>query len=281
MNNKIIFLIAPPRSLSTAFLRMMAGRKDFTIFNEPSSAVFNKAHYPHSAFVYSEKAYNAYADVHEAIICAAEKKPVFIKEMSFAFEEFIATCTDLIKNPQVFFIFLVRDPHPATISYYKKLPESYIEFMLPELERLTGFSALYKVFDQLQHSAKNKPYIIDAKDLYKNPEKTIENFCQFVNIPHSKAFLHWEILSGNLVADIWHEKKKPAFTKHWHNEAMRSQGFHASKVYTLDESKKPCFDEIENPMHREKCISVYEKNRFFYEALLSMREHSGNNFQFR
>ena len=39
--NKIVYLISPPRSLSVAFLRMMEARGDFTTMNEPSQWAYN------------------------------------------------------------------------------------------------------------------------------------------------------------------------------------------------------------------------------------------------
>src|SRR5437868_4849815 len=43
--NKIVYLVAPPRSLSTAFVRMMQARGDFSVFNEPSIYAYTSLYY--------------------------------------------------------------------------------------------------------------------------------------------------------------------------------------------------------------------------------------------
>lgn len=47
--HKIIYLISPPRSLSTLFLRMMHNRGDFLVMNEPAQYASVKNVHPQFA----------------------------------------------------------------------------------------------------------------------------------------------------------------------------------------------------------------------------------------
>lgn len=54
LENKIIFLIVTPRSLSTPFTRMMANRGDFDCFSEPCMPVFFKFQNPEFGLTFNE-----------------------------------------------------------------------------------------------------------------------------------------------------------------------------------------------------------------------------------
>lgn len=268
MNHKTIILIAPPRSLSTAFLRMMAARNDLTILNEPSCCVFNQIHYPHSRWFYNEHAHTNYNQVKKAIQLAGKQSNVFIKEMSFSFEELIIHEPELISAPSTYFIFLLRDPHHCMLSYYKKISQELADFIMLDLERLTGFHSLYTVFKTLKNKVVNSPYFIHAEDLCRDPMNTIEAFCKHLNIPHNKDYLSWNKLGEQFTGiNEWQEHKKSQFAQHWHHEAISSQTFHQPTQYDTDENNLPTFTEITHPSHKKTCMQVYQANKIYYDFL--------------
>lgn len=267
--NKIIFLIGPPRSLSTAFLRMMGGHDDIKIINEPACGVFNKIHYPHSQGIYTEHALNSYYEVNKKIQSAAKDNPIFIKEMSFSFEDFIQYEPDLIKNPNVFFTFLLRDPHHCIISYYKKMSPQVLDYVISDFDELTGFRALYNSFKLIQNNAVHKPYIIRAEQLYNNANRTVRAFCKHLKLPFKNEILNWNNLGEGFTGfNEWQETKKLQFTHHWHHEAICSRGFHQPTVYEVDEHFKPTFSEIKNKAHQKKCMEVYQESKTYYDLIL-------------
>lgn len=269
--HKKIFLIGPPRSLSTAFLRMMSERGDFTIINEPACCVFNKHHYPHSQMIYKSDAATNYHEARATIEKAAQNNPIFIKEMSFAFEEFIDAEPDLLSDPNNYFVFLVRDPHPGIISYYKKIAPQALDYIVADLEQLTGYQALYNSFKTVQNKAFNQPGIIHAEQLYTNAPHTVRAFCEYVNIPFQQEHLHWNSLDKEFSGTKeWNENKKQEFTQHWHRDALLSTGFHQPAKYQLDEHRKPSFAEIDNATHREICIKTYQNSKPFYDKFKSV-----------
>lgn len=272
--NKIMFLIAPPRSLSTAFLRMMGERNDVTVMNEPNCCVYNRNHYPHSRHMYSEDALTTYQEAKNKIFALAHDKHVFVKEMSFSFEEFITAKPDLMTNPNVYFTFLLRDPHPCIISYYKKIPGHTIDFIIPNFKQLTGFPSLYNSFRLIQDGAVNKPFIINAEDLYTHTKETVQAFCQYVQLPYHDKHLGWSNLGETFTGfETWQENKQQELTHHWHHEAISSKGFHQPTRYDLDEGHKPTFIEITNNAHRNKCIDVYHASKKMYDWIKEVECH--------
>lgn len=273
MDNKIIFLIAPPRSLSTAFLRMMEQRHDLQIINEPASCVYYQQYFPNAEATYHKDVLKSYEAVHETIASSAKESSLFIKEMGFAFAELISAKPDLISAPNISHVFLLRNPHHCLISYYRKLRPELVEILLPYLEQLTGFEALYDSFKKVCAQAANKPLIIHAEDLISNSEQTVQALCEHIKLPHLPDSLHWKSLGDEFTgAQEWHEFKKREYTHHWHQDAIFSQGFHQPNQYEVDEHNNPRFSEIKNSEHRKMVRDVFIKSKPFYELMLGTRQ---------
>lgn len=267
MHKKIIVLIAPPRSLSTAFLRMMAEREDFHVINEPTCSIFNRSHYPITSAFYSEDANTSYAEVKSAILSPNITKHIFVKEMSFSFEEFISQEPNFIKNPNIFFVLLLRDPHYSIISFYKKIAVEAINFIIDDFPILTGYQSLHAIFNSLKKEAIRPPYILNANQLITDTYASIQAFCKYVNIPYHTKYLHWPPLTFHHQFNKWQENKKQEFIHHWHDEALNSNGFHHTTHYEIDENGMPTFAEIQNEDHRKKCIAVYKTNKKLYDLM--------------
>ena len=265
--HKMIFLIAPPRSLSTAFLRMMQARGDFQIFNEPATAWFNQTHYPNSAAFYESLEPGGYKAIKETLFKALEKGAVFVKEMSFAFEALITEEPDILNYPNLHFAFILRNPHHCIISYYQKLPKDYLDYMVPQLNNLCAHKPLFHSFEKVRAAAVHAPVIIQAEDLVHHTQQTVEAFCQQMGINFKEASLNWESLGSNFEGQIWKENKKQELAYHWHGEAILSKGFHQPKTYALDDRKYPSFTEIDNVAHRAICRAVYEDYLKYYQVI--------------
>jgi hypothetical protein len=267
-NNKIIFLVAPPRSLSTAMLRMMGERNDLIVMNEPACCVYNQNHYPPSRHFYSEQALTSYEAVKDKILSHAEDNQIFIKEMSFSFEEFIKAEPDLMADPNIYFTFLLRDPHPCMISYYKKMSPDTLDYIIGDFGHLTGFPALYNSFRLIQDNAFHKPYVLHAEQLYEDSQNTIRALCDYLKIPYEDNHLTWDNLGETFNGfKAWQENKKPELTRHWHQEAIDSQGFHQPTQYELDDGGQPVFSEITNNAHRSKCIEVWRDSKILHKLI--------------
>lgn len=266
---KIVYLISPPRSMSVAFTRMMEARGDFAIFHEPSQYAYDKIYYPElTATWFRDGALSTFDEVKKALLAKAEQKQVFAKEMSFAVENFLLNDLEFVQNPDVHFVFLVRNPHSTAISFYNKLgvwPEEW-NFLL-------GYKAEYEIFQFVKKHAVHKPFIIFTEDLYQDPEKTIQAFCKRLEIPFIPESLQWEALSPDFTGEKeWHELKVPHHTHHWHGEAICSNGFSKPHSYEVDAQGNPTFSEIKNEKDRAVLQQAYFMHLPYYEKLKAEKD---------
>ena len=138
--NKVIYLISAPRSMSTFFVKLMDTRDDFKVYCEPLTPVYFKntnvcigsASYDMNCSISSFK-----KEIHKA----QQKKHVFVKDIGFFFLYSMKELKNIIRDENTYFIFLVRNPHYSIISYVKnfKLPPA-VDFHL---------SPVYKVYEEV------------------------------------------------------------------------------------------------------------------------------------
>lgn len=252
---KIIYMISPPRTCSVVFTRMLHARGDFEIYHEPTLYAYNIIRFPHwAAEWYKPSAYSTYQEVKEVLLASSVKHPTFVKEMSFAAVEFLEENEDFVKNPQVSFLFLVRDPHAVLLSFYKKNPGQIKEYSL-----FIGYEALFRCFKKVEEMTGKAPHIILVEELCKDPEKTLKIFCNNMGISFSPDDLHWDALDSSFdLEKEWHEFKYTEAVLHWHKEGLFSNGFFPLPQHELDENGKPTFSEVENPSDREEIKKAYE-----------------------
>src|ERR1700720_1412855 len=104
--------------------------------------------------------------------------------------------------------FLIRDPREVILSYIKKNPE-------PKLEDL-GFVQQQKIFDFVRAETASAPTVVDAKDVLKNPERSLRLLCDAVGVKFDKAMLSWA--PGLRETDgVW--------AKYWYDDVARSTSF--------------------------------------------------------
>ncbi len=256
--HKIAYLFSPPRSLSVTFMRMMEAY-GFTVFQEPSLATHDAEQFPEWFIPTAPKTYSA---VKALIAKAAESNDVFVKEMAVSAKNFLAHEAEIVTDPNMFSIFLIRNPHHAIISLYKKYNGIGD---LPAYE--CGYQATYELFIALQEKAKNKPLVIASEDLYEHPEETAKKICVHLKIPFKPSMLQWKDLGEDFTGhEQWHETKHKETTHHWHSDAIRSSGIKTPSTYEVDESGNPTFSEVAAE-HRQKVIAVYHENKRYYDLL--------------
>ena len=120
--NSIVALWTHPRSISTAFERIMMERGDFTILHEP----FSYLYYIHEDGAtlspqYVDPAHPTdYAGIRAHIEQTAEARPVFFKDMcAHCFQDLDADEPFLQRLTNTF---LIRDPAKAIASFYAMNP---------------------------------------------------------------------------------------------------------------------------------------------------------------
>lgn len=263
----IIYLISPPRSLSTAFTHMIQERGDFEIFHEPSMYAYDKIHYPEYAKkTYRSDSFESFDEVKRAVLAACKKRPVFVKEMSFAVVDALLKDPEFIQNEKIWFVFLVRNPHHSIISFYNKLQ------MIPEgFDTLVGVESLFCLYEALKCQLKNPPVLIRAEELYTNPYASIKALCEMLQIPFMAHALSWERLGDAFDShEAWHELKQSIDdVQHWHGDAITSTHFTKPTSYEVDDNGMPTFSEIVDPIHKKVCIAAWRSSVVFWEKLKS------------
>lgn len=265
--HKIVYLVSPPRSLSVAFLRMMQARGDFTIFHEPSAlpCSLGLPHNPIGSW-FRPEAPRTFAEVKRRIFSAAEKSPVFVKEISFHLRDFLLQDPELIRNPNIQFVFLLRDPHSSTLSFYKK---SIPDFPFPGFSKLVGYEATFDIFQAVQKQGAHPPIFIRTEDLHTHPRETVQELCRKLDIPFLEKSLYWEKLDDQFDAlQEWHEYKLPQYVRQWHLDAIQSEGFSLPGQYEKDVQGTPTFSEIKDLGHQKICKEAYEENLSSYKKFI-------------
>jgi hypothetical protein len=268
----IIYLVSTPRSLTTAFTRMMHARGDFSIYNEPAHYAYCMQHYPEFAKQnYIKEAPPTYQDVKCELLKSAKEKPVFVKEMSIASEEFLHSNPDFVTLEPARFFFLMRNPHHTVISFYRKCPDP-----VDELHDVLGYEHLYNIMLWIQERTGKSPYVIVAEDLCNHPEETVAEFCEKMEIAFIPNSTQWEALDEHFNPAVeWHEYKYEGPTLLWHGDAIHSNGFGKPSQYAVDCNGSPTFEEISNLKDREKARAAYLKALPFYEKILKIRDSNG------
>ena len=269
-DNKIIYLIAPPRTCSTVFLRAMEARDDdMTVFNEPSQYALLAKHKPSALAETFEitPSFESYEKVKQTLLEASKEADVFVKDPCCAAYESLYEDDAFLLNENVHFCFLIRHPHPSLISYYKacgnKISTSGLDWVV--------YERLYLLFEKITKLRKKSPIVISGEDLTKNPSVIMRLFCDKIGIAFKDADLQWPSLEEAFDPSQWNDPKNKASCEKWHGNAIKSTCFlpHNPK-YSLDQEGLPTFAEAEEA-DREKLKRVYSYYMEFYSKMSTCR----------
>jgi hypothetical protein len=176
----IVAMWATPRTVSTAFERMMIERGDFTVINEPWSRFY----------YYSDERlsprFSETLDVssHDAIVNeisdAATRAPVFVKDMAYHLGPYL--------TPEVLtgmtHTFLIRDPAFSIPSLARMWPD----FTDDE----AGYSAQLRAYEIASANVGPAPVVSDSDALLADPEAVIAAYCDAIGVPYDADALTWE-----------------------------------------------------------------------------------------
>lgn len=264
---KTVFLISPPRSLSVAFLRMMEASNYFIILNEPFISAFaasieSERELTHGWWV--DTAPTQYHEAEARIIKHMQEGPVFIKEIAFAIDEYMQQPNPFLGNPDVHFVFLIRNPHHMLCSYYIGLGT-----IIEKFSYLAAYEQFYRLYKLVKEKHPHAPLIILSEDFYTNPEQTAQQLCNALDISYTDQMLHWKNLDSGFTGQQWHDLKNNGWIEKWHSDAMHSTGIGKPRSYEVDAYGQPTFGEIINDADRAVVWETYKKNKIYYDLLIS------------
>ncbi|NQY55832.1 MAG: sulfotransferase family protein [Ilumatobacteraceae bacterium] len=199
----VLALWATPRTVSTAFERMMIERGDHLVLDEPWSRVYylgpqrRSARYP---LTFPESTYEA---VEAGVLELGREQPVFVKDMAYHAAPGItdAALTSMRHT------FLIRDPRAALASLHRQWPD----FTDDE----AGYRAQRHLFERVAELQGTPPAVIDSDVLRADPAGVVAEWCRRIGIEHRPESLTW---SSGMRAEwpLWHD---------WYENAARSTGF--------------------------------------------------------
>jgi hypothetical protein len=241
MMNSIVSLWTHPRSISTAFERIMMERGDFEVLHEP----FSYFYYVHKQEGTISQQYidpdhpTDYAGIKEHIADTAAETPVFFKDMC-------AHCFDELNADDAFVqrltnTFLIRDPAKAIASYYAMNPDVTVEEI--------GLKQLCGVYDTVSDLGM-QPIVVDADDLEEDPEGIINAYCRTLDIPFMPESLAWTPEHKDQW-EIW---------KDWHADAAQSTG--------IQKKKNTFAVTVENSDHLKR---FYDDQAPYYHKMYAQR----------
>lgn len=212
-HNKLVILLSPPRSGSTALLRWFEQTGIFEIFHEPSICPYDLIHYPDlTKGWFNDSAYRSYAKVHTAILDALAHRNVFVKDMAFSSECYLA-CPEIMKRAT--FIILVRHPVNTAISLYRNYPH---------WDEVTRNVFSYDHLTNIMVQSNDLIYLV-AEKLYNDPRRVLTELCAKLSIPFEPSSLQWKAKPSYFDGRCWHEGKTPELFQMWHHDAIESTGF--------------------------------------------------------
>lgn len=246
MSHPIIALWSHPRSMSTAFERMMRARGDLECLHEPFMYDYyihrSKREMPH--FDAMDDHPRDYDSIRDMILTKAEKSPVFFKDMAYYVVPHILADGEFIRR--LTHTFLVRHPMASLVSYAKLDPE----FTCEEL----GIEAQAQLFDGIVAAGAKRPVVVSSERVQADLRHQMQAFWESIGLPDSPGALNW----GNETPEDWQQVAA------WHQDVISST------------SIKPLTDEKSREIEESFRKLVSQHGRFrgildhhlpFYESL--------------
>ena len=208
---KIHALWCHPRSVSTAFERIMRERGDLNVLHEP----FMYHHYLNTTdrlfpgFTPEEGHPTTYDAIRDMIGAEGNNGGVFFKDMAYYVADTLPG--DPAFAQRMSHAFLLRDPVEAAVSYAKRDPG----VTLLEL----GHAAQHRLYCALVEQG-HAPLVMTSDQLRTDPQATLRRYWAHVGLPYMAHAFSWD-------------NKVPAHGESvasWHSEGLESGGIKAPET---------------------------------------------------
>jgi len=237
----ILALWCHPRSLSTAFARMMIERGDVTVLHERFLYLYYVVQNPRLIIAQQLESIDpwmrdGFDPIVADIMTEASRGPVFFKDMAVHVHNPKGYHADEAFLGRFSNAFLIRHPERAVLSHLKQNPEMVFEEV--------GYDALLALFEKVREMTGSVPVVIDAADLEADPAGIVGAYCTAMGIPFIPSALSWDPTIPPQLAD----------GDPWHTDLSDSSGF-GRDMETFDPQlrKHPRFDE-----YRARSMPFYE-----------------------
>lgn len=251
----------------------MEASGEFVVMNEPAIYPFvltSQSDRELTEGWFQRTPYATFDEMKQNFLKLAEQANVFVKEICFFVEDFLLQDDAFVSDPNIQFVFLIRNPHDAIVSYYKK----YLR-IVPNFSHFIGCQTSYKIFQGIKDKVKNPVIVLSAEDLCDRTENTAQWLFSSLSIPFKPKCLHWDDLGDDFTGvESWNEAKIPAMLYHWHDHAIHSTGFQPITKNMVDAEGKPTFEEVPSETDRSECFKMYYENIYYYQKLLEQTKRN-------
>ena len=229
-------LWAVPRSVSTAFERMVIERHDHTVFDEPFSVPYYFGPDRASERFTEERPDATWPSVLTSLLDASTTGPVFVKDMA-------AHAAPVLSAPLLGHFtnsFLFRDPRRVIVSLARKWPDVTFEEL--------GFAALEQAYEVAAAVAgpERPPVLIDAHDLLADPAGVIRAWCEASGLDFRPEALTWEP-GLQPQWQLWRD---------WYDGVAKTSGFEPAA-----HRPPPATDDPRLAALAERAMPIYERLR--------------------
>ena len=256
LKKQILFCLSHPRSLSTAFYRAMIERPDVNVLYEPFTIQFWVSRIGYIGFESDDRPDCCEMKTPSCVAQYVEKKALnkrlFLKDSAMATRQYL-----LAKHSDAFiqktaFTFLLRHPAKVIASFYRQYNDAHVTTIAAD------YTNLLSIFNRIEIVTGNKPLLIDTDDLQRSPEKIMQAYCDYNQLPFSGSSLHWK---SN------HMDDRLRVCQSWHANTVASAGFKPLQ----DNHIEKALDEIKKTPVSKQLLSLYERQLPVYETLLSRK----------
>lgn len=232
-----IAMWAHPRSVSTAFLRMMMERGDVTVVHEPLVTLGDTGQTEVPDGAGGSVTCRSTGEVMAALRRLAAYRPLFFKDtLEYRYDHFFDTPADLLPFQHTF---IVRSPTKAIPSHFALKPDVSCSDI--------GYEHQYDLFELVWRTTGQRPVVISSERLLADPERVVAAYCLAAGLPFRPEALHWA------------PQDRPEWqrTRRWHLDTIESSGLVAAeKTYAVT---------IDND---DRLRSYYDHHKPFYDRLL-------------
>ena len=248
----IYFLATHPRSTGTAFENIIRTHGGIQVLHQPFLDPYLQENLPKNHPYRKVISDSTYDEVVHQIFGLAKTAPVFFKDQAFMVLDYVKSHLKGLKNPQIHFAFLIRDPAKTILSLYRKDPR----FSPAEI----GHEHLWELFNLIKENTGKTPLVIDSDELLKDPMANLDRLGKEWDIAFREQDLHWQ--EG--YTDDWLRVDKK-----WYDEVAASDqlGSYRGELPRLEDGI-PEYTEVDNLHDRARLQEIYRRQNIFYLKLL-------------
>jgi len=230
--SNLLFLWGTPRSMSTAFLRMMLEREDHEVYHEPFSSIVVQGH-----TTVAERTATSHDELLKLLEERARERRVFVKE---------TTEYDYLGNggeriPEVgLHTFIIRNPRSVIPSHYAMNRDMTCAEV--------GYGHQSALARRVLETTGVRPLVVEAENLVADASGAVSRYCRHAGIPFLASALSWP--PGD--QRVWSR------TSEWHRDAACSSRF--------TESRRLYAQTVDNNRFLADCYRRHQPHYLFLRA---------------